>query len=298
MDKIDRLGWAAGTSLLCYGVRLGVRSTDAALLSELRACFPPGARRHNGTTVSRLYSVVAGGPAARPGVKRFYLVYANASLLVRTPEKAVALLALEGDVKIHVAEAARGRLFVHAGVVGWRGRAIVIPGRSLSGKSRLVAALVEAGARYYSDEYAVFDRAGRVHAFPCPLSLRDPTHGGAIRRRAKDLGATPGRPPIPVALVVASRYRAAARWRPRVLSPGKAGLELLANTVPARSRPIQALSIVARVAARARTLKGDRGEASELALRLLAELATPTRRSAGRTSAPSNDVTTEIAGVK
>ena len=43
-------------------------------------------------------------------------------------------------------------------IVTWgRGRAIVIPGRTFSGKSTLVAELVRAGATYYSDEYAVED---------------------------------------------------------------------------------------------------------------------------------------------
>ena len=60
----------------------------------------------------------------------------------------------------------RERVFVHAGVVGWKGHAIVIPGRSRSGKTTLVAELVKAGAEYYSDEFAVLDAEGRVHPFP------------------------------------------------------------------------------------------------------------------------------------
>jgi hypothetical protein len=65
-----------------------------------------------------------------------------------------------------VAENARRWIFVHAGVVAWRGQAIVIPGATQSGKTSLVAALVRAGAEYFSDEYAVFDARGRVHPLP------------------------------------------------------------------------------------------------------------------------------------
>lgn len=48
----------------------------------------------------------------------------------------------------------------------------MVPGRTLSGKSSLVLALVKAGADYYSDEYAVFDGSGRVHPYSKPLSRR------------------------------------------------------------------------------------------------------------------------------
>ena len=66
---------------------------------------------------------------------------------------------------VHVANYAPDRVFVHAGVVAWRGRALVLPGTSFAGKTTLVAELVRAGAIYYSDEYAVLDEQGRVHPY-------------------------------------------------------------------------------------------------------------------------------------
>ena len=62
---------------------------------------------------------------------------------------------------------------MHAGVVGWNGRALLLPGRTLSGKTTLVAELLRAGATYYSDELAVLDARGRVHPFPKPLAIRE-----------------------------------------------------------------------------------------------------------------------------
>lgn len=50
--------------------------------------------------------------------------------------------------------------FVHSGVVEFDRRAIVFPGKSRYGKSTMVAALVEAGCRYLSDEYAVISPEG------------------------------------------------------------------------------------------------------------------------------------------
>jgi len=75
---------------------------------------------------------------------------------------------LTGRVSRYIALWARRRVFVHAGVVAWQGRAVLIPGRTLSGKSWLVRALVRAGAEYYSDEFAVLDARGRVHPYPLP----------------------------------------------------------------------------------------------------------------------------------
>ncbi|WP_157871812.1 hypothetical protein [Gloeothece verrucosa] len=101
------------------------------------------------------------------------------------------------------------KLFVHAGVVGWRGRAIVIPGRSFSGKTTLAAALVKAGAIYYSDEYAVIDRDGLVHPYPRPLCIREGV-GEQIKRRkcsVEELGGQAGTDPIPVGLVVHTKYQ-------------------------------------------------------------------------------------------
>ncbi len=62
-------------------------------------------------------------------------------------------------------------LAVHAGVVSGNGGAIVIPGGSGLGKSTLVAALVQVGFGYLSDEMAAVDADGSVHAFPRPISL-------------------------------------------------------------------------------------------------------------------------------
>ncbi|MEP7147984.1 MAG: hypothetical protein ABI857_03805, partial [Acidobacteriota bacterium] len=73
-------------------------------------------------------------------------------------------------LRIVVAEHARDCVFIHAGVVGWKGKAIVIPANSFQGKTTLVAELVKNGAEYYSDEYAILDEKGLVHPFPRDLS--------------------------------------------------------------------------------------------------------------------------------
>jgi hypothetical protein len=271
MRKIDRLGWTAGFAFESFGVRIGVRTTDERTLEMLTARLPPGFRRTRARVVERLYSVYAPERSAQRGVRRFQILYGNHARLARTEDLEEVLEAFESHLQMYVAEEARNRLFVHAGAVGWRGRAVVLPGRSYSGKSTLVAELVRAGAEYYSDEYAVLDEHGRVHPFTRPLSIRK--EGGGKSRVSPDaLEGRTGIAPLPVGLVVVSEYRQGARWRPRELSSGKGLLELLAHTVSARRQPAVALCTLSEVMVRAQVLKGARGEAREVAASILEAL--------------------------
>ena len=271
MEKIDRLGWAAGICLVAYGVRVGIRVNKPEVVDRIPDLLPPGWKPATSPLVDRLYSLLIGGAGPQPHVRRFNLLYANEVKLARTMDLDEVFNLLESDLQLYVAETARRRLFVHAGVVGWHGQAIVIPGRSFSGKTTLVAALVKAGATYYSDEYAVFDANGRVYPFPKPLSIRD-KNGKVLRRfPAEELGGLPGVKPVPVGLVVISRCRPGARGRRRVLSPGRGGLALLANTVSARRHPELALVTLPQVVSHALVFKGVRGEAKEMVDSLLSK---------------------------
>lgn len=275
MAKVDRLGWAAGFSLTAHGVRVGIRANQPEVLDQVRDLLPPGWRAAPSPIVERLYSLQVGGSGPQTHVRRFHLLYAGLARLARTMDLEEVLQALESDLQLYVAGAAKRRVFVHAGVVGWRGRAIVLPGRSYAGKTTLVAALIRAGATYYSDEYAVFDAHGRVHPYPKPLAVREGTGDRPTRCPAEALGGVPGIGPLPVGLVALSEYRPGARWRPRVLPPGQAVLELLAHTVPARRRPKAALATLEQVALQAPTLKGNRGEAGETVRAILDRLGSP-----------------------
>ena len=159
-------------------------------------------------------------------------------------------------LELDVAEHAVGRVFVHAGVVAQGERALLLPGASFAGKSTLTAALLDAGLTYLSDEYAVLDAAGRVHPYPRPLTLRTPT--GRTRR---DVAAAAG--PLQVAAVAVLSHATDASWSVRSLPPGDAVLAVLADTVCARTRPIDALQAVAALVEGAIVVAGHRGEADE-----------------------------------
>jgi hypothetical protein len=263
MEKIDRLGWADGICFNSYGVRIGIRVNRPEILERLESHFPPGWKPARSAVVDRLYSFIIGGVGSKPNTRRFNILYGNVERLIRTLELDPLFDIFESDVQMHVAEGAPRRVFVHAGVVGWQGRAILIPGRSFSGKTTLVAELVRAGATYYSDEYAVLDARGRVHPYTRSLAMRDSETGRMKKYSVEELGGLRGNKPLPVGLVVISKYKAGGRWRPRLLSPGQGALALLDNTVSARQQPEAALSTFKHIA-HVPVLKGVRGEAREV----------------------------------
>jgi hypothetical protein len=265
MKKVDRLGWAVGFSLKSYGVRIGIRSNDPRALDRVCNHLPSDWENASSSLVDRVYSILIGGEGPRANVRRLNLLYGDHVQLARSFDLDVVFETLESDLRLFVAELAKHRVFVHAGVVGWKGKAIVIPGRSYSGKSTLVAELVRAGATYYSDEYAVLDSRGRVHPFSKPLELREEGKFKQTKVTAAQLGGQSGTRPLPVGLVLMTQFKSGARWRPRKLTAGKGVLELLFNTVSARRSPARALATLHRVASQADVLKGVRGDARTIA---------------------------------
>lgn len=267
MENPDRLAWTEFCAFTLYGARIGVRTNDAAALALLQESFPPNWNRSARRQVDWLYSLWV-APPTRSGRKPFHTLYSNAEQLTRLRDLNDLAVAFERDVQLAVAQKARGKVFVHAGVVGWKGKAILIPGRSFTGKSTLVRELVRAGATYYSDEYAVLDQRGRVHPFPRQLALRDKM---MVNQKIsfEELGGGIGKRPLPVGTIFVTKFREGAKWRPKPLTPGLGALELLANTVTARSgRPI-VLEVLTRVSKQATILKSARGEAAPLAELLL-----------------------------
>ena len=170
-------------------------------------------------------------------MKHFHLLYGGFTLHARSMDLEVVLHSLESQMHLYVGEFASNRVFIHAGVVGWRGRAILIPGASGTGKSTLVAALLRAGASYYSDEFAVLDDRGLVHPFARPLSIRREDGLPAGRHDPQEFGSQAGVEALPVGLVAVTKYVPRGDWRPRPMTPGQAILALLENTLPAQVDP-------------------------------------------------------------
>lgn len=234
--------------------------------------LPPGWKPAPSPVVVNMYSLFISKPDTESRIRRFNLLYAGGIRAARALDAETVLHTFESDVQLYVGILARRRIFVHAGVVEWQGKAIVIPGRSMSGKTTLTAELVRAGATYYSDEYAVLDARGRVHPYPRLLGMRTPGEGEQTKVRAEELGGKVGVKPLPIGMIVVSQYENGARWRPKKLSAGQGALEVLANTVPARIRPEESLTSIQQAVRNASIVKGRRGEAKETAQIILEAL--------------------------
>jgi len=253
-----------------------VCASDPRVLAGFDRRLPYGSHvgesRHRVETPSdldALFTLSAGDdPSGEATPHRLYL---DSDLLLATSDLEVLHERLESELHFSVASHARTALFVHAGVVGWRGGAILLPGRSMSGKTSLVAALLRAGADYYSDEYAVIDSRGRVHPYPRPLGVRG--RKGEVRKVAPEtLGCRVGTEPLRAALVVATRYSAGARFEPAEQGATRGLMSLIDNTLVVRERSRFALDCLTPIARDARMLEGGRGEADEAAAWILGYL--------------------------
>jgi hypothetical protein len=255
----------AHTYLEVHGVRLDVEITAEALIPAIEAILPPGWQPTDAFPEDG-HLVVA------PGAGDGFDVSEGDVVLGSDLPADVAVHLVDAEIRRRVASLARDRVFVHAGAVAMDDRVLVLPGPTFTGKSTLVAALVARGATYYSDEYAVLDQHGMVHPFPRPLSIRANKDRYGDYTPVETLGGKAGTAPGRVAVIAVCQYERDAKWAPTRLSPTVGGLRLLANTVPARLRPAEAMAAVGRASAPAVTLEGPRGEADETAGLLLDEL--------------------------
>jgi hypothetical protein len=249
-----------------FGVPVQLSLSDRELEEHAIEVLPPGWSRCEP-------SEAAGRFALRKTGDDSYEVAIGSERWLEYAELEVAIGMLDAQIRLFVAAGARDLIFVHAGVVARNGKALIVPGKSFSGKTTLVAALVQAGATYYSDEYAVLDADGRVHPYPRRLSIRSDDGTQTQRLHAGELGGHVARESAELAVVVVTRYRPGGEWKPERLSRGAGVLALLENTVPAQERPQESLRVLRRAVAATRVLESDRGEAGPTAAALLDELA-------------------------
>ncbi|MGB7070948.1 MAG: hypothetical protein WBD22_15760 [Pyrinomonadaceae bacterium] len=172
-------------------------------------------------------------------------------------------------LRISVGRRSNQVVFIHAGVVGWKGRAIVVPGKSFSGKTTLVAELVKLGAAYYSDEYAILDVAGQVHPYARPLAYRNKDGSKVKMIPADDLAGSIGDEGIPVGLVVITEFKKGTKWNPETLSIGEGVVEMVPHTLPMTENPEFSLDVLRKTLAGSVIVRGPRGGANNFAKFLL-----------------------------
>jgi hypothetical protein len=254
-----------------FGVKIRVTTDKPVYLEEvkkqLEKVFPNGFEQlSNGKAEHKFF--------IRSKIDEVVELYNNEEKIFEGPSGENFYEMLESRIRVTIAEFAAGKVFLHAGVVGWKDRAIILPATSFAGKTTLVAELVKKGALYYSDEYAVLDVEGNVEPFPKWLSLR----GIIDEYRQVDcpvesLGGIAGTRTIPVGLVLFARFDKAKKnprnWKPESLSKGQGMMEILPHTLPIRNKPAFVLEVLNKLVSRAIIVKTVRGEAKGFAEKLL-----------------------------
>lgn len=260
MDKIDRLGWAAGIAFQAFGLRIGLRVNAASILESLLSRVPPCWAGLESAVVDRMYSLVI--PAApRRNLRHLGVLYGDHTRLIRTERLQDLLDFFESDLDLHIAANSRDRLFIHAGAVRWKNHTVLIAGRSRTGKTTLVKEFLKSGAAYYSDDFAAMDHSGYLHSYPRDLSVR--TQDNACEKfRPEQFGAVRAEP-APISMVLLTEYAEDARWSPQAISRGQGILRLLENTPSARKQPGFALDVFRNALTKAEFHRGYRGDKRE-----------------------------------
>ena len=117
----------------------------------------------------------------------------------------------------------------------------------------------------------MLDSQGRVHPYALPLSIRADETRPAVRTAIDAIGGRAGAVPVSVRLIVVTRYRRYAKWRPHRLSRGHALLSLMANTVAARRIPETAMAMLRQTVLGATAFETLRGDARSVVAAVLAE---------------------------
>jgi hypothetical protein len=254
-NKLNELPYCA--TVRCFGVTLGLRAASRAQLRRFAQAWPYGCEPCDATHCERWYAVIE-TPQHR------WRLYANSRKVAECDDAAELKRRLRAHAQLFIAATSEQYVFIHAGVVAWNEQAIVIPGRSYSGKTTLVAEFVKAGATYYSDEYALLDQEGRVHPYPRPLSVRAKLTGIQRDVASARLGGEVGTKPLPVKLILLTKYQAGAEWNPVQAETREASKGLALNAVAIRRFPLVTVKAIARASLTATVWQGVRGEATAL----------------------------------
>ena len=231
---------------VAHGLRIRIETSDPELIGLIREELPPGLFEapRDDLDVDRQYVLAwsDGNPAG-------YVLEADDERTGPFTTAESAVERLESSLQIYVAEFAQPHLFLHAGVVQWLGLTIVLPGSSFAGKSTLTRALVNEGATYFSDEFAVLDLEGRVRPYARKLSQREGPLGprGRIDLDAHSPSQDGDFVPPYVDVVALIRYESDSVWQAERLVGGEAVIAMSEHMVAIRNRPAETLQMLVNV---------------------------------------------------
>ena len=253
--------------VVVFGVRIAIRLDDPSIVGRITACLPPQWCLCSPAKIDRVYRVTRteNGPS--------WTLFGDDILLGQIVNLDTLCLRFQDDLERFVAVHARTHAIVHASVVGWEGRAIVVPGGTVSGKTSLVAGLIELGAEYYSDEYALIDVRGRAWPFPRARST-DTSSVESEARHLEDSVASVGRRPLPIGWIVIAAHRSEEPSYSHELTRNQAVLTLLSNAPAAPTQPAFLMRTLRTAVRDAIVVPAPRVDPMACAYQLLAECVT------------------------
>jgi hypothetical protein len=175
------------------------------------------------------------------------------------------LFLFEKNITIELQKLRPDLYFIHAAVVEFTGKALMLVGESGSGKSMTTWALLHHGFRYLSDELGPVDlKTFRVYPYPHALCLKsEPPDAYALPQKTlhtsrtlhvpvEELPSRVVKSPMPLAAIFFLRYCPEAS-APSVqpISKAAAGARLIANALNPLAHPGDGLDGAIEIAARA-----------------------------------------------
>jgi serine kinase of HPr protein (carbohydrate metabolism regulator) len=159
--------WVAESQYEVLGTRYGVRSDDeqaAAWVERLLSPFQAPMRK--AVRAKNLFALAS----RRPGDERHH-AFRDCKRIGRSESWTRVLDQFLGELNRRAVDDMK-YFGVHAGVIASGERTIALPGGSGAGKTTLVAACLQAGFHYVSDEALCLDYSTRaVVSYPKPLNL-------------------------------------------------------------------------------------------------------------------------------
>jgi hypothetical protein len=190
-----------------------------------------------------------------------------------------AIRALHHAIIKRFIDTRRDLLWIHAAVIAFAGRALVIAAPTGEGKSTLVGELLEWGCTYLSDEVAAIDPKRRaVLPFPVSPFKRIATHEALPADRLHEIPKIPIRlvmgsvaaSPVPLAkLYILRRARNSTATRV-VCSPGVAVLEMSLNSFHAEASRAEEIGRLCELATHVEVAYLDYVDATEAAKHIVA----------------------------
>lgn len=252
------------------GVKIGIGENSSIIVEQLRKLLPVILpikwKEISHTEPEHWFFLVENKLASKS-----YSLYKDCDVLRKKILFDEILNVLETQIRATVAEFAKDFVFLHAGVVSWNKKAIIIPGKSFSGKTTLVLELIKQECDYLSDEFAVIDRDGFVHPFPKKLSVRGIIDDvKQVDFEVEEFGGRRQDDCVPVGYFLLTEFnRDINKPTIKEVSTGEGVMASVANSISVRQNPKLVLEVLSSVAKEARVLQAERGEAQEFARFLL-----------------------------